>query len=182
MIWLSRQRIMQCMLAGYLRLIVFSVGLLIGVQVPGFVDQYVKRVSAHQSEAVGNFSGFQQTANQYFGGDVQALIAHHEASIDPAFKNEAQSIRDLYARLSALSAELEALRVSLLRQILHVIFHPDPQILSETRAEYSYTVPLSPRAIVCGVLIGAVLALLAEALLFAAMTPFRPLRTRAGIA
>ncbi len=182
MIWFSRQRIMRLMFAGYLRLIVFSVGLLIGVQVPGFVDQYVKRVSAHQIEAVRNFSGFQQTANQYFGGDVQALIAHHEASTDPAFKNEAQSIRDLYGRLTALSAELAALQAPLLRQIVHVLFHPDVQILSETRAEYSYTVPLSPRAIVCGVLIGAVLALLAEALLLAAMTPFRPRRTRVRIA
>jgi len=170
------------MLAGYLRLIVFSVGLLVGVQVPGFVDQYVKRVSAHQSEAVRSFSGFQQTANQYFGGDVQALIAHHEASNDPAFKNEAQSIRSLYARLAELSAELDAMRTSLLRQIVHLIVHPDPQILSETRAEYSYTVPLSPSAIVCGVLTGGVLALLAEALLLAVMRLIRPRPTRLRVA
>jgi uncharacterized membrane-anchored protein YhcB (DUF1043 family) len=170
------------MLTGYLRLIVFSIGLLVGVQVPGFVDQYVKRVSAHQSEALRNFSGFQQTADQYFGGDVGALIAHHEASADPAFKSEAQNIRNLYARLTALSAELAALRVPLVRQILHVILHPDPQILDETRAEYSYTVPLSPSAIACGVAIGALLALLAETALLVCLSPFRsrPMRLRAS--
>jgi len=61
------------MLTGYLRLIVFAIGLLVGVQVPGFVDQYVKRVSAHQIEAAKNFSGFQDTANRNFGGDVEAF-------------------------------------------------------------------------------------------------------------
>jgi hypothetical protein len=63
-----------------------------------------------------------------------------------------------------------------------MILHPDPQILGETRDEYSYTVPLSPSAIVCGVVIGAVLALLAEALLLAALRPFRPrpIRLRAA--
>jgi len=155
------------MLTGYVRLIVFAFGLLIGVQVPGFVDQYVKRVDAHQIEAAKNFSGFQETANRNFGGDVAALIAHHEASADAAFKDEAQNIRDLYSRLTALTAEMTALQVPLIRQILHVMFSGDPVILAETRAAYTYTVPLNIPAIVCGVGIGAILALIAESLLLA---------------
>jgi hypothetical protein len=153
------------MLTGYLRLIVFAVGLLVGVQVPGFVDQYVKRVSAHQIEAAKNFSGFQETANRNFGGDVAALIAHHAASSDAAFKDEAQNIRDIYARLTALTAEMAALRAPLIRQILHVLFNADPDILAETRAAYTYAVPLNPPAIACGVGIGAILALCAELVL-----------------
>ena len=46
------------MLRAYLRLVVFALGLLVGVQVPGFVDQYAKRVSAHYIEASKNFAGF----------------------------------------------------------------------------------------------------------------------------
>lgn len=157
------------MLTGYLRLIVFAVGLLVGVQVPGFVDQYVKRVSAHQIEATKNFSGFQETANRNFGGDVAALIAHHAASTDAAFKDEAQNIRDLYSRLTALTAEMAALRAPLIRQILHVLFSADPDILAETRAAYTYTVPLNLQAIVCGVAIGAILAFMAESLLLACL-------------
>jgi hypothetical protein len=154
-------------LSGYVRLIVFAVGLLIGVQVPGFVDQYVKRVSAHQIEAARNFSGFQETANRNFGGDVAALIAHHAASSDAAFKDEAQNIRDLYSRLTALTEEVNALQAPLIRQILHVVFAADPAILAETRAAYTYTVPLNFPAIVSGVGIGAILALIAESLLLA---------------
>jgi hypothetical protein len=156
------------MLTGYVRLIVFAVGLLVGVQVPGFIDQYVKRVSAHQIEAANNFRGFQETANRNFGGDVAALIAHHAGSGDATFKEEADSIRDIYARLTALTAEMNALGGPLIRQILHVAFNADPAILAETRAAYSYTVPLNLAAIVCGVAIGAIMALIAELMLLAA--------------
>jgi hypothetical protein len=170
------------MLAGYLRLIVFAVGLLVGVQLPGFVDQYVKRVGAHESEAAKAFSGFQQTADKYFGGDVQALIAHHAANPDAAFKDEAADIRTLYERLSALTAELAALRGPFPSRLFHVLFRADPEILAETRAAYSYSVPLDPAAVVCGVGLGACAALLVEAVLVGILRLLRPRRIRARLA
>lgn len=36
------------MLLSYLRLVLFAIGLLVGVQVPGFINDYAKRVEAHQ--------------------------------------------------------------------------------------------------------------------------------------
>jgi hypothetical protein len=164
--------------ANYLRLVVFAFGLLVGVQVPGFVDQYAKRVSAHQLEAVKSFGGFRETADRYFGGNVDALIAHHAASEDPAFKNEAKVIRGIYDRLAMLTAELAALRGPLIQQIMHVLFRANSEILSETRSEYTYTVPLNPPAVVCGVTTGALLAMLIEALFTAGVRLIRPRRTR----
>ncbi len=173
---------MPPMLAGYLRLIVFAVGLLVGVQLPEFVDQYVKRVGAHQSEAAKDFSGFQQTADKYFGGDVQALIAHHADSPDAAFKDEAADIRTLYDRLTALTAELAALRGSFPSQLFHVLFRADAEILAETRAAYSYSVPLRPAAVVCGVVLGACAAVVIESLLVGILRLLRPRRPRARLA
>jgi hypothetical protein len=152
------------MFTDYLRLILFAVGLLAGVQVPGFIDQYAQRVSAHQIEVATDFRGFQQVADQYFGGSVEALIAHHAASADPPFQQEGRVIRAMYDRLRTLNAELAALRAPLIAQILHVALRPNREILSETRAAYSYTVPLNPSAILCAVAGGALLALCIEAL------------------
>lgn len=147
------------MLRGYLRLVVFTVGLLIGVQVPGFIDQYAKRVSAHYIEAEHNFAGFQQAANQYFNGDVEALVAHHLASPDAVFKGEAKTIGDLFARIRALAAELDALKGPSVSRLIHIVVNPNRDILQETVAAYSYTVPLSPDAILYGVSAGLVLSL-----------------------
>src|SRR5580658_4213512 len=148
------------MFANYLRLIAFAFGLLIGIQVPGFVDQYVKRVSAHQIEVSRNFAGFQDTANQYFGGNVEALIAHHNESADAPFRDEAKTIQAMYERLKDFTAELDALRGPLIKQVIHIVFRPNREILGETRAEYSYTVPLNLPAIATGIIIGVVLAAL----------------------
>ena len=153
------------MLRGYLRLVVFAVGLLVGVQAPGFVDQYAKRVSAHYLEAQHNFAGFQQAANQYFNGDVSALVAHHLASSDAVFKGEAKTIGDLFARIRALNAELAAMNGPSLARLIHIIVNPDRDILQETVAAYSYTVPLSPEAIAYGVIVGLLLALALELIL-----------------
>jgi hypothetical protein len=166
------------MLAHYLRLIAFAFGLLIGVQVPGFVDQYVKRVSAHQIEVSRNFVGFQETANQYFGGNVEALIAHHAASEDAPFRDEARTIQAMYQRLKDFNAELAALQGPLLKQIFHVALRPNREIFSETRVAYSYTVPLNLPAIATGIILAVVLAALVEALLVGAVRLLRPRRQR----
>ena len=153
------------MLRAYLRLVLFGVGLLAGVQVPGFVDQYAQRVSAHYIEVTKNFAGFQRTADQYFAGSIDALIAHHEASTDSVFKDEAKPIRALYARLQSLTAEIQAMNRPMLSRIMHVALQPDKEILNETMAAYSYTVPLNQEAILCGVTAGLLLALAIESLL-----------------
>jgi hypothetical protein len=170
------------MIAGYVRLIVFAIGLLVGVQVPSFVDQYVKRVSAHQIEVANNFKGFQETADRYFGGNVEALIAHHAASPDPVFENEAKIIREMYDRLRSLSAELAALHGPLIEQIVHVIFRSDRKILDETRSAYTYTVPLNPLGIAAGITLGACLAILIESLLLGVVRIVRPRRKRREVA
>ena len=80
------------MLLSYLRLVLFAVGLLVGVQVPGFINDYAKRVEAHLIEAQTSLRGFQGTAEQFFKGDLQALVAHYRASEDPIFRSDADSL------------------------------------------------------------------------------------------
>jgi hypothetical protein len=156
-------------LRAYLRLVLFALGLLVGVQAPGFIDQYAKRVGAHYSEAQKDFAGFQHNADQYFAGNVEALIAHHQASDDAVFRDEAKTVAAIYARLKKLTLELEAMSGPLPSQMVHVAFYPDKEILNETIAAYSYTVPLNPPAIACGLLVGLLLALLIELVVLAAM-------------
>jgi hypothetical protein len=152
-------------LRAYLRLVLFALGLLAGVQVPGFVDQYAKRVSAHYLESTKSIAGFQRTANQYFGGSIDALIAHHEASSDSVFKDEARDVAALYLRLKKLTIEFDAMNQPLLSRFMHVAFRPDREILGETITAYSYTVPLNEEAIICGLVAGLLLALFVESVL-----------------
>ena len=150
----------------YARLIIFAGGMLIGVQVPNFIDQYAKRISAHYLEAKENFSGYQNTADKHFGGSVDALLGHYESSNDTVFEDDSKNIKYIYHRIQSFSSELKALDKSFLKRIFHVAFHSDQQVLEETYHEYSYTVPLNEKAIVCGLLLGLISSLVFEFLFF----------------
>lgn len=151
----------------YARLIVFCAGLLLGVQVPNFVDQYAKRISAHFQEAKANFRGYQDTADTHFNGSVEALVRHYESSSDTVFQGDAKNIRQIYTRIRGFGDELSALNAPMIKKLYHVAFHSDPEVLEKTFSEYSSTVPLSLEAIVCGLALGLAASSVFELVLMA---------------
>ncbi|MBN1932496.1 MAG: DUF2937 family protein [Desulfobacterales bacterium] len=162
----------------YGKLIIFCSGILLGVQIPNFIDQYVKRISAHHIEAKTNFSGYQDTADKHFEGNVQMLITHYESSQDKVFQDDAKNIKRIYYRILDFEAELKALNASLLKKICHVVFHSNPDVLEETFSEYSSMVPLNQAAIICGLALALVASLAFELILFALAKIFSLIRIR----
>ncbi|MBV7575748.1 DUF2937 family protein [Pseudomonas sp. PDM32] len=138
------------MLLSYLRLVLFAAGLLIGVQVPGFINDYAKRVEAHLMEAQAGLSGFQNTANQFFKGDMQALVAHYRASEDPIFRSDADSLSNLLTRQLVLDKQFQAMQGPWYIRFLQVVLAADPDIRKETWNGYSYQILLTPEAMVWG--------------------------------
>ncbi len=144
----------------YLRLAVFAIGLLSGVQIPAFIDQYQKRVDAHLIEAKQNLAGFRQTAERYFKGDMQKLIRHYEQSEDVIFRQDAKNVQLIFNRANLLQVQWDNLNSGVVRRAYYLATQYNPQILQETVTQYSYTVPLNPVALGWGICI---------ALLFAAL-------------
>ena len=138
------------MLLSYLRLVLFAAGLLIGVQVPGFINDYAKRVEAHLIEAQTGLSGFQGTANEFFKGDMQALVAHYRASDDPIFRSDADSLSNLLTRQIALDKQFQAMQGPWYIRFLQVVLAADPDIRKETWNGYSYQILLTPEAMIWG--------------------------------
>jgi len=138
------------MLLSYLRLVLFEAGLLIGVQVPGFINDYAKRVEAHLIEAQTGLRGFQGTAEQFFKGDLQALVAHYRASDDPVFRSDADSLSTLLNRQIALDKQFQAMQGPWYIRFLQVVLAADPDIRKETWNGYSYQILLTPEAMIWG--------------------------------
>lgn len=144
------------------RLLIFGGGLLLGIQVPAFVDQYGQRVDAHYREVSANILGFQRTADEMFGGDLSQLVEYYRQSNDPVFESDAESVQNIVDRYYRISAEYEAMQANLVAVATHVIFTADNELLAETRSQYSYTVPLNGIALQWGLAAAVILFLLAE--------------------
>ena len=142
----------------YLMIIIACASLLIGLQVPSFVDQYQKRVDAHLREVIVNLQPFVEIATKYFDGDMEKLLALHRNSEALPFKEEGKAIEQMLQRKTHFEAELSALNTALPQRALHVLLHSDEQLREEALAQYSYTVPLDIPALSFGA--GAAIAVL----------------------
>ncbi len=150
------------MLRSYLRLVLFTAGLMIGVQIPGFISDYSKRVEAHLIEARQSLNGYNDTAQRFFKGDVQALIQHYRSSDDPVFRTDADNISNLLNRAQALDREWLALQGPWYMRALHVLTAADPDIRKETWNGYSWQVLLSPDVIGWGLVCALLFSLVIE--------------------
>ncbi|MCY1423597.1 hypothetical protein D9M71_393130 [compost metagenome] len=156
------------MLRSYIRLVLFALGLLVAVQVPGFIKDYGLRLDAHRLEAVQALKGFEDSAARFFDGDLNALLAHYRRSADPVFQRDADNIEVLMRRARLFEREWQALQGPWYSRAWHLAASPNRELLQETLDNYSYQLVLAPEAIAWGLAGGLLLAWLAELLIVSA--------------
>ena len=149
-----------------MRFLVFGLGILIGIQVPAFVDQYRLRVDAHYREVSANIAGFQRTADAMFSGDLDALVNYYRESGDRVFRSDSESLQTIVNRYRRISSEQEIMQGNLAEAAWHVLVAADGELLEETREQYSYTVPLNSLALQWGAAIAMLVLLLSELCFF----------------
>ena len=148
----------------YSLILLACVLLLMGIQIPSFVDQYEKRLDAHFIEVKTNLRGFQEIADTYFGGSLEALINKHEQSGDEIFREEARPIRSMYQRYLRFSQQKLGLNTHLVGKVFFISTRGDKELLEETRKNYSYTIPLDKAAVYSGFATAGIILLIIEIL------------------
>jgi hypothetical protein len=146
----------------YFLIVVACAALLVGIQVPNFVDQYEQRLDAHFIEAATNLRGFQEIADRYFGGSLDALIEKHEASDDNVFRDEAKPIKEIYLRYLRFKAEKQALDTEHAGKVAHLLAYGDRELLSETYTNYSFAMLLNRTSVLSGLFIVTIVLLAIE--------------------
>ncbi|WP_144211589.1 DUF2937 family protein [Shewanella donghaensis] len=146
----------------YLRLVLFVSGVLLGIQVPAFVDQYGQRLDAHTTEAQLSLSEFQRDADRFFEGDINRLLAHYQASPDVVVNAGGQSIQAVYDRYQLLNSALVQFNQTAYSGFEQVAFSPLEDIRQEVWQQFSHTIMLDTRAIVIGLVLGFLFSLLCE--------------------
>jgi Protein of unknown function (DUF2937) len=146
----------------YLLIMIACASILLGIQIPSFVDQYEKRLDAHLIEAENNLRGYQDIADKFYGGSIASLLDKHERSLDETFKAEAQPIKNIFERYRRFAKAKLSLDTGLPGKIAFIITQGDKELINETYTSYSFTVPLNGAAVACGFMVMAVMVLLVE--------------------
>ena len=161
-------------------LLLACAALLAGIQIPNFVDQYEKRLDAHFLEVQNNLQPFQEIANQFHGGSLDALIEKHERSTDPTFKAEGAAIRNMHERFIRFQYQLQRLKTHLFGKLQILAVDGDRALIRETADQYSFGILLDRNAVIAGVISVAVIVLtfewIAVMLGWMLAKPARPIR------
>lgn len=160
----------------YLRLSLFVLGVLAGVQVPHFVDQYGKALQSHYLEVEQNIEQFQQEADKYFNGDIQQLIAYYKASDDKVFVEGGDSIDTIYQRYKTLRDKYQQFQYDAWSAYRQTFLFPVNSVRTEVQTSYDYAIRLTPDAIVIALVIGFILAAIGEIVLRLITWPFKTQR------
>ncbi|MEM9479453.1 MAG: DUF2937 family protein [Verrucomicrobiota bacterium] len=160
----------------YSKLVFFVAGVLIGIQVPGFVDQYGKSLESRLLESRVSVSEFQDDADKFFEGDLGKLIAHYEKTNDPVINAGGESISAIVSRNQFLENAFQDFNSSLVAKYFHVFATPVTEIQDHVWSTYTYGVVLNAPAIYVGLLAGVLFAALGELSLFFGKHIFKAVR------
>jgi hypothetical protein len=152
------------MLRSYLRLTLFALGLLVGIQAPGFIEAYGRHVDARRLEAQQGLLGFQDTAGRFFEGNLNALVEHYRASDDPVIQSDARSVAALVERARLLDREWRIMQGPWYAQAWHVLIGADQQLRNQVWSSYRFQVLLAPEAIAWGICCALLIAWIAESI------------------
>lgn len=158
----------------YLRLILFSMGLLAGVQIPGWLELYYQRVDARLQQANTSLAPFQANADEHVGGALDALIAHYRSNPDPVVSRDADSIQQLVTQRERLTSEQALHGAPWFKQLTHLLLRGDRVLIEDTLTHYNYVVPLNQDAMTCGLLVALLAALLGDLFFSLLAWPFKP--------
>ena len=163
----------------YLKIVVLLIGVLVGIQVPGFVDQYGKNLASRVSESDNSISRFQNDADKYFSGDIDKLIQHYRTTSDPVIASGGESIESLFVRNRSLLNAYEEFTKSTYSSYYHVTTNPVQEIMSDTWQRYTHSVVLNSQAIIAGIICAVTILVLFELLIFLLVLPARKLKSGA---
>jgi len=158
--------VLFALLQRYCLKLVFALTLLLGLQIPNFLQQYEIRLDGHYIEAKSHLLDYQMIADRHFAGDLQALIKKHQNSDEESFQDQAVVIKNMLNRFNDLQAQKDRLNAPLVERLLFLVGQLNNPLFSETQNSYNAEIVLNKNAISVGLVFALISSLLLELLFF----------------
>jgi len=153
---------MLALIKRYCLQIFFALSVLLGLQLPHFLQQYELRLQGHFVEANIQLSQYQSLADVHFDGDLTALINQHKISNFALFQDEASIIEDIYLRVQYLQKKMDNINEPIWYRLAMLTKEIGKPIFNETWTSYKANIVLNQESILVGLVVAVLFMLLLE--------------------
>ncbi len=149
------------MIKGLLDKIFFTVGAIVFLQLPHFIDQYTQRMGGYAASQQQQIKEYQAIADQHFGGDLTAYIKRLTENNDPAIADSAKQMEQRLASTDKIQSELEVYEQQpLWYQVPYFITHMRVDLVQGTAQNFAPGLPINLWAWGYGLVGGVLFSLL----------------------
>jgi hypothetical protein len=143
--------------------LLFTVALILGMQLPVLMQQYLQRLSGQLDEAQHHLMQFKTIANSVFQGDLKALLAHYLAGEDKVMIQTGQLLANLLTRIEHLQTQVNQLNdPSYYQQLYYFVFNVDKTLLQNVLVDYQLAIPLSINSLTTGAILALIMMLISQ--------------------
>lgn len=141
--------------------IFFTLGVIIFLQLPHFIDQYTQRIGGYSESNLQQLMNFQTIANNNYDGDLNKLIEGFTTSNDTAVRQTGENIQTTQLNAKALNHEIKILEnEGLFIKIIFLTTHLRLDLAKGTLRSFQPGIPLNLWAIIYGLIGGILFSLL----------------------
>jgi hypothetical protein len=144
------------MIRGIIYIAVFATGCFLGGLFPSFSIQYHQRLEAQYDQVSIDLAPFEEIANRYHGGDLEALVQHHLNSTDPTFHAEGEAIQLMIDSQAYLAESKAAASSPYVDQAVYFYRHMDDAVGTAVLDGFVPTLVTTENAITFALTIGTV--------------------------
>ena len=145
---------------GLLQRLLFTIGVMLFMQLPQFIDHYSQQLSGYYLAQQNQLQQFQLIADTNFNGQLDTLIADFKSSLAPAVQDVGKQVLTLQQSLPKLATDLAILTEgSYINKLTYFVTRIDSKLAENTLSLFTPGIPLSQAAIVTGLIGGITLNL-----------------------
>ena len=148
--------------------LLFTLGVLLFLQLPQFLDQYTQRAGGYYDAERAHLAQYQSMADASFAGDLQGLIASFKTNPNAAIAQTGKNIEAIKSNVIELERGIRILEsTDLIRKLVYLLSgHIDLDLAEGTLRAFQPGIPLTTDAILCGAAGGLVFTSLFNGMLW----------------
>ncbi|REL26795.1 DUF2937 family protein [Thalassotalea euphylliae] len=132
----------------------FTLGFILAVQLPEFIQQYKQYLAGKLSETQWHLNGYQQIADQNYQGSLPDLIQDYLASGKQAIEQTGQLVNEMLARKQSLADTIASLESSsYIEQVFSLLTKVNVEDAETVLSYYQLAIPLTVEALASGVVL-----------------------------